>query len=1132
MIVSDKQRRTALLCSSALAFVTLAGAAAAQTAPATTAQEPETTEVEEVVVTGSRIRRDPANAPTPVIQVTGEQLRETGQSTMIDYLATIPALSTSFVPSDTTGNGLNDGGLSLPNLRALGANRTLTLVDGLRHVGSSGGALSVDVDTIPRLLIQNVEIITGGASSVYGADAVSGVLNFVLRKDFEGLEIDANYGMINQDGEANKRISMLIGANLLDDRLNLWTFGEYEQLDELRAENIDWLRDSWSLEGFDADPTNPAIGPASDGVIDAETLRDVRTLQRLRWGVVTLANNQQASPLNDPDITYNNCGAIGAAPTAALLTNVNCTLQNPGSSYVFEGAGARLANFGTRVGTGLARYRNVGGDGESAAEYGQYTFFPRGESARFSAGANFALTPDITARFEAKYIEEETFDMGQPTFFDIFINNARPEGQVSAISSSQAFSIRLDDNAFIPTTLRTAIQNNRVNIYSEPTATTPSTLIGTAPAPYARNAVRGPDRSQTNTRELTRYVAALGGDYDKVSFVKDVRWDMSFTHGAVEIANLEEGVDVERMAFAADAVVDTAGEVSGRPGEIVCRVQLLNARGIPMRSVNPTTGAVINAGIQDAVRSGDVRASATGRAAINECEPLNVFGNGNQSPESIEYIYAAIGVTQRNEQDQALVSLSGNLWDLFGAGAIGAAVGAEYRREFTEGTGRDRDTGDRFLFLNTGPDTPGVQYESKEVFGEVSVPLFRDSWLGEFGEISGSYRSSVYSTVGKADVHGINLVYRPIEDVTFRSSFNTSQRAPSLNEQFGPLSQTFANFSATDPCTTANINAAANSQFRENRIRNCAALAALQGLTFDFAGSTGTNTDDFNPAYGTGGTAGSSGGNRLLKPEQSESFTFSTVLQPRFFPDFDLILDYYEIDIEDVIATVTAAIAATNCVNGSELNEDACRTIIRRNPTIPFGIGAPTGDPIGGFIQGSINYAKRTTRGMDFTARYRLDLEEAFGREWGRLDYRVAGSWLLEQDQYNNAANPNDMTPFASTIGLPRVRLSSSLTYTPNDIWNVNWTVDWQTAQDNAGTIRSFSTTGNGDARNPSDINTGDFARHDLTLRWNAREDLSMRLGVVNAFDAEQARYLGSVLSSNFDPYGRRFFVGLSYRPY
>ena len=119
-------------------------------------QGQEATEVEEIVVTGSRIRRDPVNSPTPLIQVQREDLLSTGQATVIDYLATIPALSNSLVPSDTTGSNLNDGGLEFANLRSLGSGRTLTLVDGRRHVGSSAGQLQVDVSTIPRLLIENI----------------------------------------------------------------------------------------------------------------------------------------------------------------------------------------------------------------------------------------------------------------------------------------------------------------------------------------------------------------------------------------------------------------------------------------------------------------------------------------------------------------------------------------------------------------------------------------------------------------------------------------------------------------------------------------------------------------------------------------------------------------------------------------------------------------------------------------------------------------------------------------------------------------------------------------------------------------------------------------------------------------
>jgi outer membrane receptor protein involved in Fe transport len=852
----------------------------------------------------------------------------------------------------------------------------------------------------------------------------------------------------------------------------------------------------------------------------------------VRWSVVNLANNQPATSLSDPDVPYNNC----TGPTAANFINGNCTLPNPGYSFVFEGATARPTNFGSgeRIGTGLARLQTINGDGEDSSEFAQFTFFPEGESVRFAAGANWSLTDDILLRFEAKHTEDETYAMSQASFFDVYINNGRPANQVSQIVSGSQYHIRLSDNAYLPANVRTAIENNQLIVYSAPTNTAGSVDTGArVAAPFARAALRGLDRYQQSTRELTRFVGSLEGNHDQVFFVNNLRWDLSYTYGEVDNEFVSTAVDVERQAYASDAVVDTTGLVNGQPGQIVCRVQLLRAQNVPLRTTNPITGAVITPGLQDAVRGGDLRSNAQGQAAINECRPLNIFGKGNQSQAAIDYITFDGFSSERVEQEQAIASVSGELWDFWGAGRIGAAIGAEYRREFTEGNGFDDDNAGRLTqgFVTGGQ--PAVQYESEEAFAELSVPLFRDSWLGEFAELSGSYRYFDYTTVGHGDVYGVNFVYRPIQDITFKTSFNTSFRAPNLTENFQPFSASFANFAFTDPCSTVNINAGANASVRSNRIANCTALAAAKGLTFDFAGATAVTSDDFDPTpLGSGSVQGVSGGNPFLTPEQSESFTFSTAFQPRMFPNLSLVLDYYEIEITNVIAAISPITAAQNCVDGPTLNMAACNTIFRNNPNLAFAIGAPAGDPFGAFIQGSINYAKRTTRGLDFTARYRLDLEEVTGHNWGRLDYRVAGSWLIEQKQFNNAQNPADYTGQDSTIFFPRVRLTSALTYTPNDTWSVNWTMDWQTSQDNASGIRTYASTGNPDARVPEDIETGNFARHDFTARYNVNDQLSLRAGVVNAFDAEQSRYLGSTLTSNFDPYGRRFFFGLNYRPY
>ena len=1090
----------------------------------------------EVVVTGSRIRRDPTNAPTPLIQVSREDLLTTGQATVIDYLATIPALANSLVPSDTTGSGLNDGGLEFANLRSLGSGRTLTLVDGRRHVGSAAGNLAVDVSVIPRLLIENIEIITGGASSVYGADAVSGVVNYVLRKDFEGLEIDANYGQLVQEGSADtRRISVLAGANLLDDRLNVYVHGEYERAEEVFAEHINWLQDGRIILGVDADPTNAAIGPASDGIYDTAQFYNARRLDRPQWGSTTLANMQRPSALNNPNVPLGDC--------PGLSTSANCFNVDPAYTYWYSGATGRLANFGTRLGnTGLNRPWNEGGDGEPANQtsFDQRSRFPFQESKRFQAGVNFALTDEIQLSLEAKYKTEDAYDQGQKSFWDIFIadanfgcaaggtgNNCGTANAPGLINGTSQFSTRTD-NAYLPSNVRTAIQTNTFIRYGAPTNTTPGAPGALTAGPIANHRGFGIDRGQANTREIERYVAAIDGNYDRVAFVDNLSWSLSYTRGEMNNVNQEFGPDAVRFGHAMDSVVDTAGVVNGRPGEIVCRVKLLRAQGLQVAEQNPNT-----------TRTTYGTGAAITDPEVTACVPLNVFGAGNQSQAALDFFSTSIRVREKNIQEAAIGSVSGQLWDFWGAGPIGVAVGAEYRREYTEGIGRSADTAGRLLQLNTGADFLGAEYETEEFFAELSIPLFRDTWMGEYAELSGSYRAFDYTTAGSGDVYGVNLVYRPIPDITFKTSFNTSFRAPNLTENFRPFGQTFVN-GFVDPCSTAVIagfqgeNAA---QIKANRIANCSTLAARKGLAFDFGGTTLTQADDFRPAA-YAGIASVLGGNANLKPETSESFTFSTVLRPRFVPNLSIVLDYYEIALEDVIITPGGQFLADDCVNGTVLSEDpsngSCNFVFRRNPNTSdpfdtFKVGAPTGDAVGGFILAAVNRAKLETRGLDFTINYGLDLEESFGWNLGRLDYSLSGLWLIDQKNFTNPATPSAFTDSTTGVFFPRVEGVSRLTWSPNDVLSFTWTADWTVSQD-IRKYRDLVATGNLDIDPQEWWTTGNFVRHDFSVRYNVRDDLTLRAGVTNAFDAEPPPYLG--FASSIDPYGRRFNIGLNYRPY
>lgn len=1083
--------------------------------PVAQAAAPQVAQVDEIVVTGSRIRRDPVTAPTPLIQVGREELQTTGLTSVIDYLATIPALSNSLVPSDTTGS-LNLGGVSLANLRTLGTDRVLTLVDGRRQVGVQVGRLAVDVDTIPRLLIENVEIITGGASSVYGADAVSGVLNYVLRKDYEGLEIDANLGQIaesRRDSPLSGRVSVLGGRNFLEDRLNIYAFGEYERIDAVEAADLKWLRDGRTVISIDADPSNPAIGPARDGVIDQELFYGVNYVGRPKWGVTVVANSQQPSATRNPLIPVSNCTSLTAAACYAI---------DPAKTYWYEGGAARLVNMGQRLGNvGTNRPYNIGGDGVNSNTYFSGTSrIPESESRRFQVGTNFKIQDNLNLYLEAKYVEEDTYLSTQPSFFDVYISNSYSANAVQPLLSSSAFTTRIDDNAFLPAIIRSALQNNQVITYGNPTPDAPGAPGASVQRNYARHQLFGIDRVQENEKTLQTYVAALQGSYGQVGPLRSLNWDLSYTFGQMENRNTEIGMDILRTMLAQDAVFDVAGVVNGRPGEVVCRAQLLAARGLPVANWSQNLA--------------DTRSTLSASdPEVAQCVPLNVYGEGNQSAEAINYTTASIFLDERNRQQNVVFSTAGQLWDFWGAGPLGVAVGGEWRREEAQGLGRSSSTGIRYLQLNTGGDFLPAAYESKEFFAEVSIPLIRDTWLGEYAELSGSYRRFDYSQAGTGDVYGVNLVYRPIQDITFKTSYNTSFRIPNLAETNGPLVQTFAN-AFVDPCDTRQITSSARTaDERANRIANCTALAAAKGLSYNWTDVT--SPDAYLPTYSSG-IAGVNGGNPLLQPESSTSFTFSTVFQPRAIRNFSVLLDYYAIEIDDVIQSVTAQQLANQCVNGPSLDTFACDRVFRDgsstgDPYDAFKVGRPLGHPIGGFIQVPVNYARREVSGLDFKVRYGFDTFDVIGRDFGSLVFDLGGSWLISQKNYTSFTDPGFFTEYAGSLYYPRVRFTNRVTWRPNADLTLTWTTDWQTSQ-NIQRYRNFVATGNVDSRPVSTLETGNFARNDFAVRYNLNDEVTLRAGVTNVFDKSQAPWLGDSLYSNFDPYGRRFYVGMNFRPW
>jgi outer membrane receptor protein involved in Fe transport len=257
---------TALKISSAplvLGLAILAGPVAAQEAPAPAPAETANEETP-IVVTGSRIARPDLEASVPISVVGQERIQQTGASNIQDVLATLPAVGQNI--SRTSSNFSNTGnGTATVNLRNLGSARTLVLIDGRRTVGLPGTS-AADINNIPTDMVERVEVVTGGASAVYGSEAIAGVVNFIWKDHFEGLQVRGQMGLSDKGDSARQTISVTGGHTFMDDRAHIVANFTYDNDEGLASADRSFSahdnpnRSSYAAQGlFDvSDVNNPA----------------------------------------------------------------------------------------------------------------------------------------------------------------------------------------------------------------------------------------------------------------------------------------------------------------------------------------------------------------------------------------------------------------------------------------------------------------------------------------------------------------------------------------------------------------------------------------------------------------------------------------------------------------------------------------------------------------------------------------------------------------------------------------------------------------------------------------------------------------------------------------------------------
>ncbi|MXP25263.1 TonB-dependent receptor [Altererythrobacter indicus] len=293
----------------------------------------------QIVVTGSRIVRRDFESSSPIVTVSEELLQQSSTAAIESNLAKLPQFTpTTDAPTDggdIQPTATNTPGAATIALRGLGKNRTLVLLDGRRATPSNASNV-VDINTIPSAAIERVEIITGGASATYGADAVAGVVNFVMRKDFQGLELDAQANVTQEGDGFEYQLSGIMGTNFDDGRGNISLSFSTNDRNASDRRDRKFFRDQWanpSIDGSAFFPYRPGINLGFGNPVDQNVINSIFS------EATTPVPNQQVILYTNPD------GSVFSGFDAAGVGGVYRNKIVDGYNYKLTDNGQLRTNF-------------------------------------------------------------------------------------------------------------------------------------------------------------------------------------------------------------------------------------------------------------------------------------------------------------------------------------------------------------------------------------------------------------------------------------------------------------------------------------------------------------------------------------------------------------------------------------------------------------------------------------------------------------------------------------------------------------------------------------------------------------------------------------------------------------------
>jgi iron complex outermembrane recepter protein len=516
------RRLAAGVAPMALGMALLATPAFAQDASAGEAPNTETEapNAETIVVTGSRITLPGIDSVSPVQVIGSDAIQQSGVTNIQDLLIENPTVGTPTFSRTNTAFLTSGTGVASVELRNLGAARTLVLIDGRRVVGGIPGTPTVDLNVIPTQFIERVDILTGGASSLYGSDAVAGIVNFVYKKNFEGLEANLQYGQTDENDDKQYQANVTFGTNFADDRGNIMVHAGYSKQKGVLS------RDRKNTRTDDIDTFQLTGDPDDYGTPSEPFFSSFAPQGRFVAGgySFTYSPSGQLQP----------CFTTNGPTCDSIARNSSGAVIRPS------------------IGTG------VGPNGFNRQFF--RTIAVPVERYLFAARANYEVTDSIRLFGEGTYSNTSSSREIEP--FALSSDDIFPaSGGLVPIETLIGGQVRL--NPFVPAAIAAAARDQDGD--------------GLRDITFARRLAELGTRNSSTNRDFFRLVAGLEGDVLDDRF----HWDVSYTYGKVTESQRSNGqFNALNFANALSAITDVNDlDNDGNTTEAVCTDANARAQG-------------------------------------------------------------------------------------------------------------------------------------------------------------------------------------------------------------------------------------------------------------------------------------------------------------------------------------------------------------------------------------------------------------------------------------------------------------------------------------------------------------------------------------------------------------------------